>query len=239
MASKQKPSNKEGQLLELLKKVLPKTIPDPKLVEKVYSACEEELKAKVKVSSFEKFCDKCELPDLKPASVSEAKKQFEQSFGKGAVTVKADTDKEVLHVEVNVGEDTFQGAVKVHPVGEVQEEQEVQLKFIPFPVCLPADPELVWVLGRRENMTPDEGCIALTKLQDDFWASKTGQKLLKDRVERSFPEFISRVPSKALTELGLKRHYKEPEPIKALRVLQAPEKKSATKQADTRPQASA
>lgn len=239
MASKQKSNNKDGQVLELLKKVLPKTISDPKLVEKVYSAVEQELKAKVKVSSFDKFCQKCELPDLKPATVAEVKKQFEDSFGKGAVTVKADSDKEILNVEVNVGEDTFQGAVKVRPVGEVEEEQEVQLKFIPFPVCLPSDPELVWVLGRRENMTPDEGCIALTKIQDDFWASKTGQKLLKDRVDRSFPEFISRAPSKALTELGLKRHYKEPEPIKALRVLQAPEKKSASKQADARPQASA
>ncbi|MDB6034108.1 MAG: hypothetical protein JWM16_4446 [Verrucomicrobiales bacterium] len=239
MASKQKPSNKEGQLLELLKRILPKTISDPKLVEKVYSACERELKAKVKVSSFEKFCEKCELPDLQTGTVAEVKKQFEDSFGKGAVTVKADADKEMLNVEVNVGEDTYTGAVKVRPVGEVQDEQEVAVKFIPFPVCLPSDTELVWALGRRENMTPDEGCIALTKLQDDFWASKTGQKLLRDRVDRSFPEFISRAPAKALTELGLKRHYKEPEPIKALRTLHPPEKKSAAKHADARPQAGA
>ncbi|MGZ4964545.1 MAG: hypothetical protein ACXWBP_04475 [Limisphaerales bacterium] len=241
MPSKPKQANKEGQLLELLKKVLPKTISDPELLQKVYSACEEELKAKVKVSSFEKFCEKCELPDLKAATVSEVKQQFEASFGKGAVTVKPDTEKESLKVEVNVGEDTFQGIVKVRPVGEIDEEQEVPLKFVPFPVCLPADPELVWILGRHENLTPDEGCIKLTKLQEDFWASKTGQKLLKDRVERSFPEFISRAPSKALTELGLKRHYKEPEPIKAFRSLAPPEKKSksAANQADTRSQASA
>jgi len=236
-----KQSNKEGQLLELLKKVLPKTISDPKLVEKVYSACVEELKSKTKVVSFEKFCEKCELPDLKAATISEVKEQFESSFGKGAVTVKPDAEKESLKVEVNVGEDTFQGIVKVRPVGEIDEEQEVALKFVPFPVCLPADPELVWILGRHENMTPDEGCIKLTKLQEDFWASKTGQKLLKDRVERSFPEFISRAPSKALTELGLKRHYKEPEPIKAFRTLAPPEKKSksAANHADARPQASA
>jgi hypothetical protein len=227
MPSKQKSSNnRESQLLELLKKVLPKTISDPKLAEKVYSACAEELKAKTKVSSFEKFCEKVELPDLKAATVSEVKQQFEASFGKGAVTVKPDGEKEALKVEVNVGEDTFQGIVKVRPVGEINEEQEVPLKFIPFPVCLPADPELVWVLGRHETLTPDEGCIKLTKLQEDFWASKTGQKLLKDRVERSFPEFISRAPSKALTELGLKRHYKEPEPIKVMRTLAPPDKKS-------------
>ena len=68
-----------------------------------------------------------------------------------------------------------------------------------------------------QAMTPEEGGIALTKLEDDFWASKTGQKLLRDRVERSFPEFISRVPTAALNELGIKRHYKTPEPIKVLR----------------------
>ena len=90
---------------------------------------------------------------------------------------------------------------------------------MPFPVALESDPELVWVMGRGENLTPDEGAIAITKLQDDFWASKAGQKLLKDRVERTFPEFISRVPSKLLTEVGLKRHYKEPEALKQLRVL--------------------
>ena len=133
MPNKQKAANKEGQLLELLKKVLPKTISDPKLAQQVYSACEEELKAKTKASSFEKFCEKCELPDLKAATVSEVKQQFETSFGKGAVTVKTDAEKEMLKVEVNVGEDTFHGTVKVRPVGEVDEEQEVALKFVPFP----------------------------------------------------------------------------------------------------------
>ena len=234
MPSKQKSNNKEGQLLELLRKVLPKTISDPKLLEKVYSACELELKAKVRGNSFEKFCQTCELPDLKAGTVAEVKKQFEESFGKGAVAVKPDADKEMLNVEVNVGEDTFRGTVKVRPVGQIEEEQEVQPKFVPFPVCLPSDPGLVWMLAKRENMTPDEGCIALTKLQDEFWASKSGQKLLKDRVDRSFPEFISRAPSKFFTELGLKRHYKEPEPIKALRVLKAPEKKITAKAAASR-----
>jgi hypothetical protein len=50
-----------------------------------------------------------------------------------------------------------------------------------------------------------------------FWASKSGQKLLRDRVERSFPEFIARVGGGLLTECGLKRHYKTPEAIKILR----------------------
>src|SRR4051812_12301318 len=93
------------------------------------------------------------------------------------------------------------------------------LKFVPFPVCLPTDPELVWMLGKRENLTAEEAGILLSKVEDEFWASKAGQKLIRDRVERSFPEFVARVPSKMLTEVGLKRHYKEPEPIKAIKSL--------------------
>jgi hypothetical protein len=86
-------------------------------------------------------------------------------------------------------------------------------------VCLPGDKELVWLLAKRETLTPDEAGVALTKLEEEFWASKTGQKLMRDRVPRSFPEFIARVPGGALGEAGLKRHYKEPEPLKLLRPL--------------------
>ena len=97
------------------------------------------------------------------------------------------------------------------------EEEEVTLKFVAFPVCLPGDKELVWLLAKRENMTPDEGGVALSKIEEEFWASKTGQKLIRDRVERSFPEFIARAPAGMFNELGLKRHYKTPEAIKATR----------------------
>jgi hypothetical protein len=37
-------------------------------------------------------------------------------------------------------------------------------------------------------------------------------------VERNFPEFIARVSGGLLTEVGLKRHYKTPEPLKLLRI---------------------
>jgi hypothetical protein len=73
-------------------------------------------------------------------------------------------------------------------------------------------------LAKRENLSPEEGGIALSKIEEEFWASKTGQKLIRDRVERSFPEFIARVPAGLLNEVGLKRHYKKtPEPITPLR----------------------
>ena len=100
---------------------------------------------------------------------------------------------------------------------DASEEQEIAPKFVPFPVSLPGDKELVWLLGKHENLSPEEAGISLTKAEEEFGASKTGQKLLRDRIERSFPEFIARVPAGLLSELGLKRHYKTPEPIKLLR----------------------
>ena len=105
--------------------------------------------------------------------------------------------------------------------GEADEEQEFKPKFVPFPVSLESDPELVWALARGENLTPEEAAISLAKTQEDFWASKQGQKLIRDRVEKTFAEFVSRVPSKLLTEVGLKRHYKEPEALKQLRAKRA------------------
>jgi hypothetical protein len=208
--------NKQNQLLQLLKTILPKAIHDPKLAEKIYCACEQELQSNDKAAAFEKFCEQCELPDLELATIADLKRQFEEAFGLGNVQLTADPEKQAAKVEVTLLDGIFTNEIKVRPL-QIEEEQEIQLKFVPFPVCLPGDPELVWMLAKRENMTPDEACIALIKVQEDFWGSKSGQKLLRDRVERSFPEFISRAPAKLLTEAGLKRHYKEPEAIKPLR----------------------
>ncbi|MCX6902102.1 MAG: hypothetical protein NTW03_01215, partial [Verrucomicrobia bacterium] len=124
-----------------------------------------------------------------------------------------------LMVEVSMPDGgQFSSEIKVGPVAPAaSEEQEVTLKFVPFPVSLPGDKELVWLLAKRKNMTPEEAGIALSSLEVEFWASKTGQKLIRDRVERNFPEFIARVPGGMLTEVGLKRHYKTPEPLKILR----------------------
>jgi hypothetical protein len=210
----------EAQLLGLLKKVLPKALDDPKLAGEVYSAIEQELKAKAQASAFEKFCNRVELPNLEPKTVAEVQRQFAASFGNADVAIKPNRKAQMLAVEVALPDGSqFSHEIKVRPVAAPDDgEPEVQLKFVPFPVSLPGDKELVWLLAKRENMTPQEAGIALAKLQEDFWASKAGQKLLRDRVERSFPEFISRAPSGLLNEVGLKRHYKTPEPVKVLRL---------------------
>ncbi len=218
MAKKQK-ANSESQLLELLKDVLPKAVSDAKLVEKIYSACAKEISAKAREESFQKFCARAELPDLKTDSVKEVQKQFEESFGKGNVSVIPHPRKEAASIEVVVDGQVLEGVLKVGAVAAAEEDEDPEFKpkFVPFPVSLQTDPELVWVLGRTENLTQEEAARSLHKAQEDFWASKQGQKLIRDRVERNFPEFISRVPSKFLGEVGLKRHYKDPETLKQLR----------------------
>ncbi len=218
MAKKQKTSP-QFEALELLKNVLPKTLTDQKLVEKIYSACEKEIASKVRVESFQKFCARAEMPNLEDGTVKEIQKQFEDSFGKGAVSVVPHPKKQAATVEVVLDGEVLEGVVKVGTSnGEEEGEDEFKPKYIAFPVSLKSDPELVWVLARGENLTPEEAAITLTKTQEDFWASKQGQKLIRDRVEKTFAEFISRVPAKMLGEGGLKRHYKEPEPLKQLRV---------------------
>lgn len=211
--------DEQAQLLNLLRTVLPKIAPDPDLAERIYSACEAELRAKNQVNSFQKFCERIELPDLEPKTVEQVKEHFAAGFGDADMDIVPDDDGKGLNVDVSLPDGTqFQSRIPVRPVApETSGEAEVTLKFIAFPVALPGDPELAWALAKRENLTNDEAAIALTKLEDDFWASKAGQKLLKDRVDRSFPEFIARVPSGLLNEVGLKRHYKLPETVKVLR----------------------
>ena len=210
----------ESQLLELLKRVLPKAAPDPDIAGRIYKAVEAELLASNRSKAFEKFCEKVELPDLEPKTITSVQEQLSASFGQADITVKPNKRDQVLAVEVAMPDGThFQSQIKVRPVGEEDEEPEFVPKFIPFPVSLPGDPELVWLLAKRENLSAEEAAIALTKAEEDFWASKSGQKLLRDRVERAFPEFISRAPAGMLNEAGLKRHYKTPEAIKIMRPL--------------------
>lgn len=180
---------------------------------------EAELKSKAKAGAFEKFCERLELPDLEAKTIDDVKLQLSAAFGEGDLTIKPNRSEKSLAVEVLLPDGTqLNTSIPVRPLApEDTGEPEVPLKFVPFPVSLPGDPELVWLLAKRENLSPDEAGIALTKAQDDFWASKTGQKLLRDRVERCFPEFISRAPAGMLSDAGLKRHYKTPEPVKVLR----------------------
>lgn len=211
--------DEQAELLNLLRTILPKVAPDPAFAEKIYCAFEAELRAKNRVNSFEKFCERIELPDLEEKTLEEVKQQLAAGFGDADLDIVPDEEGKSLSVDVSLPDGTqFHSRIPVRPLApEGSDEAEVTLKFVPFPVSLPGDPELIWALAKRENLNHEEAAIALTKIQDDFWASKTGQKLIRDRVEKSFPEFIARVPAGLLGDAGLKRHYKLPEPLKVLR----------------------
>lgn len=213
--------NQELLLLNLLKSVLPKAVPDPKLADQIYSAFEKEITAKERTSSFEKFCAKAELPDLQEDSIAQVIEQFEASFGKGNVNVVPHSGKKAASVEVITPQGTFEGVIKVNPDAKNGEGEENgdKPKFTAFPVALESDPEVVWMLGRDERLTPDDASIALAKVQDSFWESKAGQLHLRKRTERTFPEFLAKVPGKVLGEAGLKRHYKEGEALKQIKLL--------------------
>ena len=211
--------DEQAQLLDLLRTILPKVAPDPALAEKIYSAFEAELRIKNRAVSFEKLCERIPLPDLDAKTLEEVKQQLVTSFGDADLDLEPNEDGKGLRVDVSLPDGTqFHSRILVRPnAPEASDEPEVTLKFVSFPVCLPGDQELIWALAKRENLASDEAAIALHKIEDDFWASKTGQKLLRDRVERSFAEFIARVPAGLLGDVGLKRHYKLPEPLKVLR----------------------
>ena len=221
MAEKKNKSkqDEQAQLLALLRTILPKVAPDAELAARIYSAAEDELRSKNRVNSFEKFCERIELPDLEPKTIEEVKQHFAAGFGDADMDITPDEENKVLEVDVSLPDGTqFHKRIPVRAVApETDGDAEVTLKFIAFPVALPGDKELTWSLAKRENLTNDEAAMALVKIEDDFWASKAGQKCLKDRVERSFPEFIARVPAGLLNEVGLKRHYKLPETVKVLR----------------------
>ena len=227
MAKEKKTKNpkrdEQAQLLDLLRTILPRVAPDPALADKIYSAFEAELRSKNRVNSFEKFCDRIPLPDLEAKTLEAVKEQLAAGFGDADMDIEPDEEGKALNVDVSLPDGTqFHSRIHVRPAVPETEEPDVTLKFVAFPVALPGDPELTWALAKRENMTNDEAGIALNKIEDEFWASKTGQKLLRDRVERSFPEFIVRVPAGLLGDAGLKRHYKLPETVK---VLHAPARK--------------
>ena len=209
----------EAQLLNLLKSVLPKAVPDARLAQDIYHALEREIAATERAVHFEKFCKKVELPDLQKQSLAEVQEQFEASFGKGTVSVVPHAAKKAATVEVITPKGTFEGVIQVGPKAAEEGDGEIKPKFVPFPVSLPSDPELVWLLARDERLTPDDASVALAKVQESFWESKAGQQHLRKRTERTFPEFINKVPGKVLSEAGLKRHYKEPETVKAIQVL--------------------
>ena len=208
----------DAQFLELLLKVLPKATTDPRLAAAIYERVAHEVRLINNLKSLEKMCAEVRLPNLEPETVAELQGRLSTNFGEANVILTPTEKGDSVGVEIILPDRTVTNRVKVLPPG-TEEVEEVKVPYVPFPVVLPEDVELVWVLARREDLPPEEATRSLACIEEEFWETKAGQKLLRDRVEKSFFEFISRVPVAALAERGLKRLFKMPEPLHTLRRL--------------------
>jgi hypothetical protein len=220
MPKKSTTAMNEKEFLALLQRVLPETAPDPAIASAIYDAVARQVQLRNHIASFEKFCSTGSLPDLAPQTVAEFKSQLATNFGEANVTLLPDDESQELAVEIALPDRTVSSKVKIIPPGEEPEEPK-KAPLVPFPIALPDDPELVWVLARREDFSADEAARALASIEEEFWATKAGQKRLRELGERSFADFISSVPAAALADSGMKRLYKAPEPLKFVRTLHA------------------
>ncbi len=217
----------EAQFLTFLDKILAKLIGDLKLRATIQEEVSKEIRLYNNVASFMKYSENASVPDLKPETVAELQDQLAATFGSDAkveVTAPGDQDAAggALAVEITLPDRIVNSEIRVAPAGGADEgDGAPKAPFVPFPVTLPQDAELVWVLARREDLGPDEAARALAHIEDEFWGSKTGQKIQREGTEKTFAEFIANVPAAALLESGLKRHYKEPETLHSLRLLHA------------------
>ena len=226
MPAKPKPLT-EAQFLAFLDKVLSKVVPDHTLRSSIQDAVAKEIRVARDVAAFNQFCEKGSVPDAKAETVAELQDQLAATFGSDArveITTPEASEGETdvlgaLGVEIVLPDRTITSEIKVGPGGADEGDGAPKAPFVPFPVTLPQDPELVWVLARREKVVPDEAARALASIEQEFWASKGGQHRLRKGGERTFAEFISAVPSAALRERGLKRPFKDPETIHSLRQL--------------------
>ena len=207
----------EAQFLALLQKVLSEKSEDSHLTSEIYEGVAHEVRIFTGLATFEKFCAKEAVPDTAPETIATLQQELEGKFGEETVTIEPTENGAELEVEITLPDRVVSNKVKVDP--NIALAEEVKAPFVAFPVSLPEDPELVWVLGRREDLAPDEASRSLAKIEEEFWQTKKGLQMQKDRVEKSFAEFISNVPASALTESGLRRHYKGPEALRTLRLL--------------------
>ena len=190
----------EEEVITLLNDILPEVTQDPAVSGRIVNAVQKKLRHKSQVAAFHEYCQKCPVPDLTDETVKELTARFEHEFGKQGLGLDADNSENKLYVEAKIGDAILTSEIPVNdrPLDE-DEEQEVKLKFIPFPVALDGDPELIWLMAKKENLSNEEAGMALATAQAEYWETKSGQNALRKGSQRSFPDFISRVPAKMLT----------------------------------------
>lgn len=217
-------NSNEARFLALLERVLPKATSDTLLAAKIYEQVAKEVRLYASLDAFEKFCNKGSIPDTEEQTISELKDQLAGNFGEENVVVTPpdEADEEEANevtVEITLPDRTVTSKLKVM---SPEESAENDAPFVPFPVALPEDPELVWMMARRENFGPDEANRALASIETEFWESKKGQDLQRKGVDKSFAEFLTNVPASLLKDSHLKRFHKDPDTLFILQRIAEP-----------------
>lgn len=205
----------EAMFLALLEKVLP-TLVDINEASAIYDAVAKQLRQTKHLQAFDKFCETGALPDFEEDTIRQFTDELEAKFGDLNVKITPEPELKLVAVEITLPDRTVSAEVKVDAT--IALDEELKVPFVPFPVALPDDPELVWMLARQEDLGPDEAARALAGIEAEFWETKKGLELMKKRVEKSFANFIIHVPASALKDSGLKRLFKTPETLKEVRL---------------------
>ena len=162
-------------------------------------------------ANFDEFLKSYHLKSLAASELYEVKRFMTEVFPTEPVVIAPNEKEGTLTVSVELEEGKLEGKFVVEP----EEAAENTPKFEPFTVCLTGDPGVVWIFARTENLSEPEARMALNSIEETFWLSKKGLKLMK-LSQRTFEVFVENVPAGLLKSKGLKRHYKIPSIVTAV-----------------------
>lgn len=198
--------------LSVVRDVLSHEVKDTKLRASLLEKIEASLDLAHRREVFDTFFDEFKLPSLEASDVFEVKRFVSEMFPNDEIKVEPNEKDQTVTVKVDMADGILERTIPVTP----PEEKVPKPTFVPFPVCLSGDSGLVWLMGRAETVSEPEARIALNAVSAEFWETKTGLKLQKLNVPKTFASFIERVPTQQLTQRGLKRHYKVPGVLQAV-----------------------
>lgn len=198
------------RVLEIIRSSIIGAVKDNETADKIFKDVKAEMAKLSRIYEINKYLENRTLQDLETDTVATVREEVKSICGETATIEVSVISDDEPHVLVTATDVDFSASGTLYVA-------EPKIKFVPFLVALPTDTELTWILAKQETLSNLEAEAILNRIADEFWSSKTGQKALKDRVEKTFAEFIDRVNSSALKERGLKRIFKQPEPVKILK----------------------
>jgi hypothetical protein len=118
---------------------------------------------------------------------------------------KIETSPNLAGVRLTVTGEGWSEAIDVQ-VAEAPAEKR-KICWVPFPVADPSNPQLVWELGRDDQVAPEVALKGLYQLESVFWKTLKGQQLAKH--SKTFECFLSNASPTGLGRCGIRRHYRQ------------------------------